>query len=430
MEGGTRILKGGRVLAVPRARLRVARGRDKGRTLELGESEHALIGTHPDADLVLRDDTVSRQHAELRATEAGWQVRDLGSTNGVRVDGTRVLEAVLDRASHAISMGETDLDWKRFDDTVEHALAVRSGFELLIGESAAMRGLYALLERAAPGDSTVLIEGESGTGKEAVAESLHRASARAKGPFVVLDCGAVSPSLIESELFGHEKGAFTGADQARAGAVEEAEGGTLFLDEIGELSAEMQPKLLRLIESRQVRRLGAAKHRKLDVRLLAATHRKLDRCVAEGSFRQDLYYRLAVVKVKVPPLRARPDDILLLARHFAARLRADLDPDSLLTAGVKAAFAAHAWPGNVRELRNSVERLLAVGELDTEVRSGGARPLPYGDARKQALERFERDYCRTLLQRAGGVVTKAAAEAGISRQMFHRLLGKHDLDGE
>jgi two-component system response regulator GlrR len=428
MEGGTRILKSGEksVLAVPRARLKVTRGRDKGKKLELGDAPTAVIGTHEDADLPLHDDTVSRRHAELRATPTGWVVRDLGSTNGVRVDGTRVVEAVLDRPSHAISLGETDLEWKLLDDAVELALSPRAGFGLLVGDSPPMRALYALLERAAASDSTVLVEGESGTGKEAVAESLHRASPRHEGPFVVVDCGAVAPSLLESELFGHEKGAFTGADRARAGAVEEAEGGTLFLDEIGELPLALQPKLLRLLESRQVRRLGAAQHRRIDVRLVAATNRKLDRCVAEGSFRQDLYYRLAVVKVTVPPLRARPEDILPLARRFAEAR--GVDPDKLLSDGVKTALTRHAWPGNVRELRNAVERLLAVGELGTGVSGAGGAPLPYNQARADALDGFEREYCKTLLRRAGGVVTRAAAEAGISRQMFHRLLRKHELE--
>jgi transcriptional regulator with PAS, ATPase and Fis domain len=422
---GTRILKD-KILEVPRARLKVARGKNKGRALELGEPTVAVIGTHPDADLILDDDTVSRRHAELCATEAGWLVRDLGSTNGVRVDGTRVVAAILDRSSHSISLGETDLEWKRLDDAAAHALSPRVGFGLLLGESPPMRALYAILERAAPSDSTLLIEGESGTGKEAVAESVHRASARNSGPFVVVDCGAIAANLLESELFGHEKGAFTGADRARPGAVEEAEGGTLFLDEIGELPIELQPKLLRLLESKQVRRLGAAKHRSIDVRVVCATHRKLDRCVAEGSFRQDLYYRLAVVKVTVPPLRARAQDIMTLARHFALAQRKDVDPDSLLTEGVKAAFRAHSWPGNVRELRNAVERLMLVGELDTNVKN--ERPRPYHEARAEAIDRFEREYCKTLLTRAGGVVSKAAGEAGISRQMFHRLLGKHGVD--
>jgi len=429
--GATRIFRRAErtVLAVRRAEVRVVRGPDKGRALVLGDdgATSAIIGTEADADLVLRDDTVSQRHAELRAGPLGWTIRDLGSTNGTWLGDARVIEAVLDERTKRLAVGETELAWKLLDGEIEHALADRP-FGDLVGEAPQMRRTFALLEEAARSDATVLLEGESGTGKEVLAERLHRASARAAGPFVVVDCGAIAAGLVESELFGHEAGAFTGADRARAGAFEEADGGTLFLDEIGELPLPLQPKLLRALEAREVKRVGGARSRPLDVRVVAATHRRLDRMVAEKSFREDLYYRLAVIRVRVPSLRDRVEDIAPLARRFLARARPDADPAALLPPSLVALLERYAWPGNVRELRNVIERLALVGELDTAV---DARPVgpppPYHDAREEALARFERDYCLACLEAAGGVVAQAAARAGISRQMFHRLLKKHGV---
>jgi transcriptional regulator with PAS, ATPase and Fis domain len=426
----TRILSrpAGRVVAVRRARLRVARGPSRGGELELSSLAPVVIGCDPEADLVLADDTVSARHAEVRATPRGWVIRDLGSTNGVVNHEVRVGEAVLDARTRRLQLGESELEWKLYDDEVEHAMAA-TPFGGLVGDAPAMRALFALCEQAAASDSTVLVEGESGTGKEVLADAIHRASPRAGGPFVVVDCGAIAANLVESELFGHEKGAFTGADRARAGALEEAHGGTLFLDEIGELPLEHQVKLLRALEARQVRRIGADRPRELDVRVVAATHRRLERLVASGQFRADLYYRLAVIKVHVPALRDRPEDIEPLARRFVAELKPALDPSALLTDAMVRAFAAHSWPGNVRELRNVVQRLVLVGELATDVRAPAAPP-EYEAARRQALDDFEREYCRAILAHAGGNVSRAAAAAGLSRQMLHRLLRKHDLRGE
>jgi len=426
----TRILSRpvGRVIAVRRARLRVARGPSRGEQLELSSLRAIVIGSDPDADLVLADDTVSARHAEIRPTERGWTVRDLGSTNGVVIHDVRVSEALLDEHTKRLALGESELEWKLSDDEVEHLLAP-TPFGGLVGDAPAMRALFALVEQAAPSDSTVLIEGESGTGKEVLAEALHRASPRAGRPFVVVDCGSLAPSLVESELFGHEKGAFTGADRARAGALEEASGGTLFLDEIGELPLEHQVKLLRALESREVRRVGAARPKPIDVRVVAATHRRLDRMVAAGQFRADLFYRLAVIKVHVPALRDRAEDIVPLARRFVAELKPALDPSALLSDTVSRALITHPWPGNVRELRNVVQRLVLVGELATDVRAPAAPP-EYEAARRQALDDFERDYCRAILAHAGGNVSRAAAMAGLSRQMLHRLLRKHDLRGD
>jgi DNA-binding NtrC family response regulator len=415
-------------MAVRRARLRVTRGPSRGEQLELSSLAPVIIGSDLDADLTLNDDTVSGRHAEVRPTAAGWIVRDLGSTNGVIIGEVRVNEALLDERTKRLSLGESELEWKLYDEEVEHLLAP-TPFGGLVGEAPSMRALFALVEQAAVSDSTVLIEGESGTGKEVLAEALHRASPRAERAFIVVDCGSIAPSLVESELFGHEKGAFTGADRLRIGALEEASGGTLFLDEIGELPLEQQVKLLRALESREVRRVGASKPKSIDVRVIAATHRRLDKLVASNQFRQDLYYRLAVIKVHVPSLRDRPEDILLLARRFLAELKPSLDPSALLSDAVSTALVSHRWPGNVRELRNVVQRLVLVGELATELRAP-MTPPDYDTARRQALDDFERDYCKSILTHAGGNVSRAAAAAGLSRQMLHRLLRKHDLRGD
>jgi DNA-binding NtrC family response regulator len=415
------------VLAVRRARLKVVRGPDKGAQLELAEAESVLLGSDPDADLVLNDDTVSARHAELKPTVRGWVVRDLGSTNGVVVGDLRVMEALLDDKRRLV-LGETELEWRLLDGEAEHALS-EGGFGTLIGESPAMRTLFGRLEQAAGSDSTVLLEGESGTGKEVIAQALHHASQRNEGPFVVVDCGALASGIIDSELFGHERGAFTGADRARSGALEEASGGTLFLDEIGELPLEHQTKLLRALEAREVRRVGSSKPRPIDVRVIAATHRKLERQVQAGQFRADLYYRLAVLRLHVPSLRDRREDVLPLARHFVQRFRPGQDPDPILGGGLATALGSYDWPGNVRELRNVIERLCLLGELDTRLREQ-APPAPYAQAREEAIDRFEREYCRALLAHSDGVVARAAERAGISRQMLHRILRKHELRGE
>jgi DNA-binding NtrC family response regulator len=428
--GDTRVVRASEgAFAVRRARLKVVRGPDRGKQLELSALEPVLLGSDPDADLVLTDDTVSQRHAEVRPTPNGYVIRDLNSTNGVFVGDVRVLEAVLGDKSKRLQLGDSELEWKLYDDEVEHAQATRP-FGRLVGDSPAMRELSALLQQAATSDSTVLIEGESGTGKELVADGLHQASARSKEPLAIVDCASLAPSVVESELFGHERGAFTGADRTRVGALEEASGGTIFLDEIGDLPLELQVKLLRALDARQVRRLGSNQTRSIDVRVIAATHRRLDRCVQEGTFRADLYYRLAVIRVRVPALRHRREDILPLARHFLSHLRPDLEPGRVLSDAVCAALTAYDWPGNVRELRNVIERLATVGELDTKVRAQSRPPDEYHQARQDAIDRFEKEYCQTLLAHAGGVVAHAADHAGISRQMLHRLLKKHDLRGE
>jgi DNA-binding NtrC family response regulator len=300
-----------------------------------------------------------------------------------------------------------------------------------------MREAFGLLSRAAAIDATLLIEGETGTGKDGAAYAVHRASARRDGPFVVVDCGAIAANLIESELFGHEKGAFTDAVERHTGAFEQAHGGTVFLDEIGELPLELQPKLLRVLEQKTVRRVGSSERIDVDVRIIAATNRELRRAAAEGRFRTDLYFRLNVLKVVLPPLRRRSEDILPLTRALLSRAGARPEQLERLSApDVIARLSAVDWPGNVRELRNYLERCVVLdAELElSECQGDGADPLPviegamrYTDARKLAISDFEKRYLTALLNRTTGNVSQAAREAGIDRVYLHRLLRRHGL---
>jgi transcriptional regulator with GAF, ATPase, and Fis domain len=293
-----------------------------------------------------------------------------------------------------------------------------------------MRQLFTLLERIAPTEDTVLVEGETGTGKELVAEAIHEQSQRAAGPFIVFDCSAVSEGVLESELFGHLRGAFTGAVADRLGAFEAADGGTLFLDEIGELPIQLQPKLLRAIERGEIRPVGDTNPRRIDVRIVAATNRNLADEVSRGRFREDLFYRIAVVSLRLPPLRERLDDVPLLVDHFVEQLRRGRR-DAQVPESAQRAFRAHAWPGNVRELRNAVARSLslghyaevqpaAVGEVDLSV--------PLKVARDRVAEAHERAYLREALRRAGGNVTHAAEIAGVSRRFIQRAMKRYALD--
>ena len=423
-------------LVLRRARLVVKRGPDKGRELLL-EKPRVRVGTAPDCELQLTDEAVSRYHLELRATDRGFVLRDLESTNGTRVGGLQLVEALLD-APVVLELGETRLQISPAEGSIEIPLSARGSLGGLLARSRAMRQVFAILERVAPSRSTVLLEGESGTGKEVAAHAIHQLSPRNDGPFVVVDCGAIPPTLIESELFGHERGAFTGADRAREGALEEADGGTVFLDEVGELPLELQPRLLRFLEGQEVKRVGSTQHRKVDVRIVAATNRSLETEASEGRFRQDLFYRLSVVRVELPPLRERPEDVVLLARHFAEAVAED--PRTVVTPEIEGLLLSHTWPGNVRELRNVVERIAVVPELATELLQESAaqsvaRPpsigplvgLSFHEGRRRWQDIFERQYLAAQLARAGGVVTRAAESADLPRQTFHRLLRQHGL---
>jgi two-component system response regulator GlrR len=416
--------------------LTVVDGNDRGRTYA-SDGNACTIGSHALCSLVVRDPLVSRFHCEIRCDRHGAHLRDTASLNGTQIDGVRVVEAMLDHGQR-VKLGGTTI---RFDQL---ALSAASRFELLVAESTPMRQVFAVLERAAASTATVLLEGETGTGKTAAARSLHQRSPRRDKPFVIVDCGAIPANLLESELFGHEKGAFTGAVDRRIGAFEEADGGTLFLDEIGELPAELQPKLLSVIENKAVRRVGGTGTRPLDVRLIAATNRDLRGELNSGRFRPDLYFRLAVLRVEIPPLRARADDLGPVARQLLATLGATPAQIARLTdADALARLRQAPWPGNLRELRNYLERCLvfdealplgedgaAVPGAPTEPSAGAASDisLPFAEAKANALAHFERRYLADLLRQHHGSVVHAAGAAGIDRTHFYRLMRRHGLN--
>ena len=392
-----------------------------------------MVGSHPDAGLSLQDTTVSRYHVELTARPDGVRVKDLESTNGTYLGGTRITEVIVEDQA-TLSLGKTTLKVSMVEADLGKP-EEQATFGPAIGASKTMKQLFGILDKVSPSDSTVLLLGETGTGKEVMAKAIHQKSKRGTRPFVVVDCGSVAPTLIESELFGHVRGSFTGAINDRNGAFLEADGGTLFLDEIGELPLELQPKLLRVLEAGTVRRVGEDKHRRVDVRVIAATHRDLEAEVAAGRFRSDLYYRLAVVLVSVPPLRDRLDDLPLLTQHFVKSMgRGDFElPRSLM-----ARFAAYHWPGNVRELRNLVERSLAGADVDPMPSESQAAAralssteditdLPFKEAKERLVESFTKEYLVTLLEKCNGNISQMAREAGIARNYVHRLVAKYGL---
>jgi DNA-binding NtrC family response regulator len=313
-------------------------------------------------------------------------------------------------------------------------------FGRMIGRSSAMQVVFDVLGRAASSDATILLEGETGTGKEVSAEAIHIGSNRREKPFLVVDCGAMPPQLLESELFGHERGAFTGAVASRQGVFEAASGGTVFLDEIGELSIDLQPKLLRVLERREVRRVGTNNHVPVNVRLVAATNRSLRDQVAAQKFRSDLYYRLAVVEVKLPPLRERLADLPLLVEHIVRGL-GNVDPATLgrvRSPEFLEALARHTWPGNIRELRNYLERCVALRDFAPPRTTGSMSTVPgpesavnvgqpLREAREAWVSAFERRYLEELLRQHENRVSAAARAAGVDRIYFYRLLWKHGL---
>jgi DNA-binding NtrC family response regulator len=406
--------------------LLVVQGPDEGRGVVIRGP--VTVGTNEGADLVLTDRSVSRRHAELRPSGDGLWLRDLDSTNGTFLKGTRVREALLEAGS-SFEVGRTRIEIRCTTSRSRVPLSRRTKFGGLVGESKAMRRLFALLERVCPTDVTVLIEGETGTGKELAARALHECSQRSQGPFGVVDCSAVSPTLIEAELFGHSRGAFTGAERERPGAFEHANGGTVFLDEIGELPLELQPKLLRVLQEREVRRIGEQVVRPVDVRVVAATNRNLADEVGRGRFREDLYYRIAVFRVTMPALRERVDDIPLLVQHFL-RDR----PGVQVSEQTMHKLQRASWPGNVRELYNAVERALVLSfdDLDTPGTSQASSievdaSRPFKEVKGELVEEFERQYIQQLLERTEGNVSRAAREAGIDRKHMERLIKKHGI---
>jgi transcriptional regulator with GAF, ATPase, and Fis domain len=405
--------------------------------------DRLTVGKAPTSDLVLTDDTVSRTHCELVRSGEGLRLRDLGSTNGTRVDGLRVTDAFVQPGA-ILKVGEVELAVRIESVRLEVLPSDNTSFGEVLGESVPMRTIFAVLERIAATDATVLLQGETGTGKDVVARSIAAAGSRKDKPFVVVDCGAVNYSLIESELFGHERGAFTGAHAQRMGAFETAKGGTIFLDEIGELPLDMQPKLLRVLESREFRRVGGSGPIRTDVRLIAATKRDLLREVKLGKFREDLYFRLAVVPITMPPLRARRDDIVALARALFEKAKGSTTlklPDHALSV-----LLAHDWPGNVRELRNVIERAVHIAgsegksELELVMMPGPALAGPkgymfegsesYRETRARYDAEFERAYVQWLLERHDGNISGAAREVKMDRKYLYDMAKKHGLRGD
>jgi transcriptional regulator with GAF, ATPase, and Fis domain len=451
--------------------------RDEGTTLHLRKCRLAIevdgawvetvfdqavvtLGAMDDNDFVISDETVSRYHCRIYQEGNAYVLQDLGSTNGTFIDKVRIKEAYL-RPGATVALGKTRLQFQPIDEEVHIRPSEADRYGDIIGGNVKMRELFGILEKIAPTDTTVVVEGETGTGKEVVAQTIHGASHRSEAPFVVFDCSAVPANLIESELFGHEKGSFTGAIMARPGLFEMAHGGTIFLDELGELSLELQPKLLRVLETREVRRVGGTRPMKVDVRVIAATNRRLEEEVRAGRFREDLYYRLSVVRLFLPPLRERREDIPVLAQHFLRTGRFNRDPEgnhrvSGLARDAMEALRTYDWPGNVRELLNVVERACSFAEgntiqledlpahlTDSEhmQRLEQLRPqlLAPGDAVdqlgtfKEAKEKwvasFERDYIRNLLEQHEGNISHAARDADIDRKYFRKLMRKYGIDG-
>jgi len=415
-----------------------------GTTLAIGP-DPITIGRDPACQVVLSDPEVSGVHAELSATSQGVRIRDLDSTNGTLVGPVRVQDACLvDQA--VITIGGTRLEL-RPTPKARVDVGFSSSFGSLVGSSPKMRRIFQILERVAPTDLSVLVNGETGTGKELVARALHDASARKDKPFVVVDCGSIPASLAEGILFGHEKGAFTGAIGRRNGALLEANGGTLFFDELGELPIDLQPKLLRALSERQVQRVGSSAVEPLDVRVVAATRRDLGREMNHGTFRSDLFFRIAQIRVEMPPLRERVGDIPMIAEAMCQRMgMPDAIPTVLRWIGERR--AGYDWPGNVRELANvvsvaatlaadfeaiddvlSVER--ATREPPEPMMTAPARAegeaVPYGEARQNALRAFELAYFQELMKASGGNISEMARRAVMERHHVRAFLRKLGL---
>jgi DNA-binding NtrC family response regulator len=411
-------------------------GPDRGDSTPIRPGQEVYFGSSPDCQMQLSDKTVSRRH--LKAVLHNEQVIliDQGSTNGAFIHGSRFKEIAIGHGAE-FKLGRTTIKYLPEDEVVEPEPSAEQNFGQLMGGDTKMRQLFKLMSDISATDATCLIEGETGTGKELIAEEIHNHSHRRNGPFVVFDCGSVPRELIESALFGHVKGSFTGAHSDRRGAFADAHGGTIFLDEIGEMALDLQPSLLRVLDKRAVRKVGSNTYENIDVRVVAATNRDLRKEVQEKNFREDLYYRLAVIRVGVPPLRERGNDIPLLVEYFmhkfAPHKNLKVSPEDMQT------LRRHSWPGNVRELRNAIERacLLANGDYinledalhaESAPAMGVRTDLPFKEAKGQLVEMFEREYIEDLMTRHSMNLSAAAREAQIDRKHLRELIRKYDLD--
>ena len=435
-----------------RVMLRVTAGPDQGAQIQVARPR-ITVGRSAVNDLVLTDTSVSGTHLQISlGDKRGILLRDLESTNGTQAAGLRVREAYIEPGT-TISLGKTDVLFLSADE-IEIPLSGQDHFGAMWGASPAMREVFAILEKVAPTDMSVMIGGQTGTGKELVARALHDESSRAEGPFVVLDCGSLPRELAEAAILGHKKGSFTGAISDRAGAFEEAHGGTLFLDEVGELPLDLQPKLLRVLDRREVQRIGESTVRKVDVRVVAATHRDLRQMVGQGLFREDLYFRLSVMTVELPPLRDRGEDILLLGQKFIEDFARVHGRAPQLNAEAKQILLGEPWPGNVRQLKNAIERAAHLshnlviepadlhlgrregpglakkfGSEDEPEQSESSDELseelyamPFKEAKQYIVDQFERAYFKRLLAKTDNNLSRASAEAGITRYYLRELL--------
>jgi transcriptional regulator with GAF, ATPase, and Fis domain len=464
----TTIFDGGRatVRHLRKSKVVISSGPEAGKVYELTKARvgggRSIIN-----DIVLTDKAVSGTHFEIISEDDGYRLVDLNSTNGTFIGDIRIKEIFL-KPGLAFRTGHTEFQFQPLQDVVEIALSARDRFDSVIGASVKMREIFATLEKVAPSDLTVMLTGETGTGKELVARGIHNLNPRRNKPFVVLDCGSIPRELIESTLFGHEKGSFTGAVGQHKGCFEQATTGTIFLDEIGELDIGLQPKLLRVLENRELKRVGGDKTIKIDVRVIAATNRDLRKMVNQGTFREDLYFRLSVIHVENPPLRERKEDIPQLVHHFLADVSKRRGLALNISVDAMSSLMGHDWPGNVRELRNVVERAGSLCDGTTITRadfvifgkeanlysplSPAAAPstapaeggLPhqsfssallqpgvsFKDAKQQVLDDFERIYLTELLNRNKGNITRSAQEAGLTRYHLRELLKRHNISSK